>query len=99
MNEDSIIFRFVSENKKHIQKVEIDGVAFNRNVGLDPEIIEDEDGFAYAANEYTYAASCYLWFFIELENQSIMTIGAANCKINNPHCPVYSAGILKRQIK
>jgi hypothetical protein len=98
MNEDSMTFRFVSENKQHAQKIEMTGVAINRNAGLDPEIIEDEeDGLSYAVDEYTYEGYCCLWFSIELENQSRMTIEAANCKTDNPYCPVHSAGTLKRQ--
>jgi len=99
INDKSISFVLISENKIKKLSSTISGVAQLKESDLAVEIDADDKGIAYGADEYIYYTyPCWLAFRIEIETKSLMRIKEEGCyALHNRDCPFASIGILKLQ--
>lgn len=93
-----IHFTLYSKNKKSQQTAEISGTA-TCNDTADPEIDEDENGFAYPAQQYLSDGSCQLSIRLDMLHMDKVRTVLMNCEEHkHSRCPFESIGLLRRNV-
>lgn len=92
----NIQFEYSIRNKKNDYKVKFSGIANNKNLNSDPEIDEDENGYAYPSIQYEYQnKDCLIVIRREMLKKDKIQIYANGCEVNQRICPIESIGILR----
>jgi hypothetical protein len=100
LNKIRIHFSLESSNKKRNKTERIEGDASMPNGVQDSEEDNDENGMAYASNEFVYHENnCWLHIRIDADSTNKIQINKVKCPQMTLYCPFYSVGVLRYSSK